>query len=1366
MTEQLLEEEALRAPAGNPRRFGGRWRLVSAGLSNVWRYGDLVMPAVSGRLLMRGPNGTGKTTALEALWPFLLDLDKTKLQAGKARTTTLTALMREGHHEKKRIGYVWLTFAGPGDEGLHSYGARLAFSNGSTPAVKVEPFTIPGEPVKDMPLVGPGRSPITTADAFSEAVEAAHGTVFGDDTEYLTALGNHVFGTDRSDLIALADRVRKVRNPSLLADTSAEKAAEALREALPGVSSEVIAATGEALAATDETRAAFDRDEDAAALLNEFATVWAGHAADVARRMADQANDARVALAKAGDHAASEAQRHQQAIAAEEAATSAVHARGDELSDATAAVNAIKNSPTYKTIGRLNDLKQTTEALAEEATARLDVLSTTTHGLSREAERLLGDARLLAKEVDAGSSEAVTVDPRASTVTISITTRPHSTLRVGDHAFDPGSTVDLPDDPEALTKVRENWVAFARSHEQRANSAELLSRDHAKVAKAIQDAQNRDHDASRAEESAEHAAQERERREASAAQSAAGVATEVASWAAANRDLTEDPHSDALDTATIEETTAHGPAALLAAADEWAQRAVHRAEALAADHESQAKHLLSLAAELDGNAAIARARAQSLRDGDLVLPPPRPSWATPADGRAFANALQWQDHVDETTRAHVESALAAAGILGATLNATSVQAEDWEVTPDSQPAARSLTELIDVEPTHRHAPTARRVLQAIAVAETENVAPLDTGTVIGLDGTFRVGVVSGRSPGTDDPAALPSPRHIGAAQRRAAALAEAERLDGEAEDLTAQAETHLANAEELRRTATRIRDRAREFPSTSELLRCERERASAAEAAKHLRATAERARAEANRLTNLAKEAARQWQEKATAMGLPPDLNKLAEIQRTASETARALRDVAHRLTGHHERLLRLRRQLENTRQDRDGLTQVYATASAAHKRAREKRLEYQKLETQHGQAAADTAAQLQQAERAVERLEKALSIARDQADQAGKASAAAEADARHAADQAKEREPAARETLTELRALVSVRDVAEIVLAQANALPGNELVDQVRERTAEVTTAGRRKVADTYEAVRARLAGVWAVDRTEGYGDLLDTYQFTFDGSPLTPRAAADLARDLANRARDRLHQAEESALRDFIVGRLPSAISTAWIELHDWVDAVNRKMDSASASSGVGVRVKASLRDDLSRTQKVVCRLACRKSVATRTPEEDAQLAEAIKTLLDVAEGETETERVRQAVDVRDWVRIDYFVHRPGQDPKRWTRRTGLSGGERRLVILAPMLASIAALHDNLPDSALRLAALDEVPAEVDERGREGLARYLAELDLDVICTSYLWDGAPGAWDGVDAHDLEESEGVVVAFPMLIRGLDPLPGDPEPGT
>jgi hypothetical protein len=94
--------------------------------------------------------------------------------------------------------------------------------------------------------------------------------------------------------------------------------------------------------------------------------------------------------------------------------------------------------------------------------------------------------------------------------------------------------------------------------------------------------------------------------------------------------------------------------------------------------------------------------------------------------------------------------------------------------------------------------------------------------------------------------------------------------------------------------------------------------------------------------------------------------------------------------------------------------------------------------------------------------------------------------------------------------------------------------------------------------------------------------------------------------------------------------------------------------------------------------------------------------------------------------------------------------------------MLAAVAAAFDKLPAQSARLAALDEIPSEVDEEGREGLARYIAELDLDLVATSHHWDGAPGAWDGIDAHDLEAApDGTVVAFPILIRGVAPLPGE-----
>ncbi len=134
---------------------------------------------------------------------------------------------------------------------------------------------------------------------------------------------------------------------------------------------------------------------------------------------------------------------------------------------------------------------------------------------------------------------------------------------------------------------------------------------------------------------------------------------------------------------------------------------------------------------------------------------------------------------------------------------------------------------------------------------------------------------------------------------------------------------------------------------------------------------------------------------------------------------------------------------------------------------------------------------------------------------------------------------------------------------------------------------------------------------------------------------------------------------------------------------------------------------------------------------------------------------ERLNAIVNIASWIDLSYIVHKPGQPEEKLTdRRAALSGGERRLVILAPMLAALAAEHDKFDPAAPRLAALDEVPAEVDAAGKDGLARYLSHLDLDLVCTSHGWDGSPGSWDGIDIYALEKlPDGTVASSPMHIR-------------
>src|SRR4051794_25671391 len=357
----LFSDDDLVPQAGHPDRFGRRWRLVGAGLSDVWRYGDLLLPAASGRLLLRGPNGTGKTTALEALWPYLLDLNAQRLAAGKARPTSLSQLRREGAPGRRRYGYVWLTFAGPGSEGEWSFGVRLQFSEGASPSVRVVPFTVPGVPGTTVPLRGPGRTQLM-AEEFTAAVEATGGQVFDDEDAYVEHLARRVWGTGAAELRLLATRLRELRNPSLLGEVSARAAADALRESLPGVSDDVISATADALAESDATREAFRRDSEAAAVLGEFAAAWTGHVIDVTRVAVADARDA----AEIATRARGEVGKAGKALeAARKAAVDAGTAKQElqnELRDLEGEIEALERSDEYQAAGRLQDLQKAADA--------------------------------------------------------------------------------------------------------------------------------------------------------------------------------------------------------------------------------------------------------------------------------------------------------------------------------------------------------------------------------------------------------------------------------------------------------------------------------------------------------------------------------------------------------------------------------------------------------------------------------------------------------------------------------------------------------------------------------------------------------------------------------------------------------------------------------------------------------------------------------------------------------------------------------------------------------------------------------------------------------------------------------------------
>lgn len=451
--EREYEPREFPRELGPPARFRQRWHLVGAGLSNVWKFGNLELPAASGRLLLRGGNGVGKTTTLEALAPYLLDLNAARMSAGKARTTNLSSLMREGATGRRRYGYAWLTLADAHQE-IWSFGVRIQYSDGASPPTKVVPFAVPGKPLHDLKLHGIALAPITS-EQFIENVTARGGEVFEPDDAYQLHLAARLFNTaDRRQLDNLTQRLRHVRNPAILSDLSPQAAADALRASLPGVDEEVINATAEALAESDATREAFNRDKEAAELLEDFSVVWCAHVADVlsgARSKTAEAIDqlkvqqgrirscnAELSTAAAD---AEQAKRH-----AEDLAT--------QLSETNGEIDALEKHESYKAAGRLDDLRRAGRAERQTADTALRAMRDLAQGATAASASLQRELENITEDLNEQCARAVQADRAAETgPLLTWRVRRRTPLRAGETTVEAGDALDIQGDGSTLRLV-------------------------------------------------------------------------------------------------------------------------------------------------------------------------------------------------------------------------------------------------------------------------------------------------------------------------------------------------------------------------------------------------------------------------------------------------------------------------------------------------------------------------------------------------------------------------------------------------------------------------------------------------------------------------------------------------------------------------------------------------------------------------------------------------------------------------------------------------------------------------------------------------------------------------------------------------
>lgn len=263
--------------------MAGRWVLERAGITNKYQYGEEVLHFGGGRLLLRGVNGSGKSTAMNMLLPFLLKADTRRIDAAGEQSGVLGSWMLSGREEQQPQGYLWVELGN--GEGHLAFGCGIR-ANRSTDRVTTWRFVTAKRPGIDVALVE-GRQPLS-ADALRAVLEP--GTVHTNDQRpaYRAELRNRLYGG--ADLDQHVRLLHVVRSPRV-GDRIDVDLPRHLEDALPQLSEAALDDAAQPLEDLEEHRRNVEDLSRTATALGALEAVYRGYARSELRRAADAARD-------------------------------------------------------------------------------------------------------------------------------------------------------------------------------------------------------------------------------------------------------------------------------------------------------------------------------------------------------------------------------------------------------------------------------------------------------------------------------------------------------------------------------------------------------------------------------------------------------------------------------------------------------------------------------------------------------------------------------------------------------------------------------------------------------------------------------------------------------------------------------------------------------------------------------------------------------------------------------------------------------------------------------------------------------------------------------------------------------------------
>ncbi|HTU75370.1 MAG TPA: SbcC/MukB-like Walker B domain-containing protein [Trebonia sp.] len=427
-----------------------RFRPTRAGVINVWDYVDEEFAFADGRLALRGHNGSGKTKALEVLFPFVLDgvADSRRLDpfSGENRTMKSNLLFRGQDSE---YGYVWMEFArtpagpaaapagpaAPDDLAAPAGPAHPSPDNSkkdvetvtlvigmranrSRDGVKMS-FYVTGRRLGvDFGLLSADSRPLTERQLREVLEPQAYRRTA---TEYRDLVDARLFGLGRERYAQLLDLLLALRRPLLAKDLDPGKVSDTLTAGLSPVDDALVQQAARDFENLAAVQALFDDLTRAHAAVQGFHGHYATYLRSHARFQLDKVQQ-KIDLGAA--HAAAigaAAAAHKRALAAEREAERGREARRAEGEQLQGRLDGLRNSEEYKAQGRIEDKRREVVARAREVASQRDRLARDNKKIrqaqeaARKLERRVADARAAASRhaadlADAGTRSGIADD--------------------------------------------------------------------------------------------------------------------------------------------------------------------------------------------------------------------------------------------------------------------------------------------------------------------------------------------------------------------------------------------------------------------------------------------------------------------------------------------------------------------------------------------------------------------------------------------------------------------------------------------------------------------------------------------------------------------------------------------------------------------------------------------------------------------------------------------------------------------------------------------------------------------------------------------------------------------------------------------